>query len=343
MRRAAQQQVDNKYLQEFYGQQDEEATLKALYQAHQPLWAQKAREGDEAVKLRRLLRLAGEQEEEASVIDAQAKKRMQERKEREEQRQKEMAVEKEHSCWTLVQVELMRGDEQYRKLDALYRQALDHNTRLVDENSLLDEIVHQFQETRKQSGPLYAQLKAVLGQDTVPPIPPYDRFRTPYTGEKHKYPVFFGGKTVVATARVLPLPQTGPVTPLYGGPASAVKHVVLEPTEHRAEREKLENLESLLSQVLLEVERRRDASKSRCYYLPAWENDPHELAKLHALYQMRERKLQERITGGETELQGVVASFDSYSSRVFVQKASGAAAKLGLRTGCLKTIKFKDT
>jgi hypothetical protein len=343
MRRAAQQQVDNKYLQEFYGQQDEEATLKALYLAHQPLWAQKAREGDAAVNLRRLLSLAGEQEEEASAIDAQAKKRMQERREREEQRQKEMAVEKEHSCWTLVQVELMRGDEQYRKLDALYRQALDHNTRLVDENSLLDEIVHQFQETRKQSGPLCAQLLEISSQLPVPPIPPYDRFRTPYTGEKHKYPVFFGGKTAVATARVLPLPQTGPVTPLYGGPASAVKHVVQEPTEHRAEREKLENLESLLSQVLLEVERRRDASKSRCYYLPAWENDPHELAKLHALYQMRERKLQERITGGETELQGVVASFDSYSSRVFVQKASGAAAKWGLRTGCLKTIKFKDT
>ena len=224
-------------------------------------------------------------------------------------------------------------------LDAIYRQALDHHTRLVGENALLDEIVQQFQETRKQSGPLSAQLKAVSSKLPVPPTHPYDSFRTTYTGEKHKYPVFFGGKTTVATARVLPLPQTGPVTPLYGGPASAVKHVVKEPIEQRAEREKLENLESLLSQVLLEVERRRDASQSRCYYVPAWENDPHELAKLHAHYQIRERKLEEKITGGEAELQGVVACFDFYSSRVFVQKASGAAAKWGLRTGCLKTIK----
>ena len=124
MHRAAQQHVDDKYLQEFYGRQDEEATLKALYQTHQPLWAQKAREADAAVRLRRFLSLAGEQEEEESATDAQARQRMQGRKEREEQRQKEIAVEKERSCWTLVQVELMRGDEQYRKLDALYRQAL---------------------------------------------------------------------------------------------------------------------------------------------------------------------------------------------------------------------------
>lgn len=247
-------------------------------------------------------------------------------------------MDRERACWSHVQVELMRGDEHYRKLDAIYQQALAHHNRLADENSLLDEICQHFQDTRDNSGSLSAQLRTIMFPAPVPAIPPYDRWSSPYTGEKDKYPVIFDGKTAVTTARVLPLPLTGPVTPLYGGPASGVKHEAQEPAEDRAQREKLENLESLLSQVLLEVERRRDASHPRCYYHPQWENDPHELAKLDAIYQMREQKMVESIVRVEADLQGVVDAFDTHASRDFAQKkASGVDANWNLRTGRLTT------
>jgi len=67
-------------------------------------------------------------------------------------------------------------------------------------------------------------------------------------------------------------------------------------------------------QVLLEVERRRDASHPRCYYHPQWENDPHELAKLDAIYQMREQKMVESIVRVEADLQAQILKSALYSA-----------------------------
>jgi hypothetical protein len=33
----------------------------------------------------------------------------------------------------------------------------------------------------------------------------------------------------------------------------------------------------------------------RCFYLPEWHNDPHELAKLNAIYQQRESAIADKI------------------------------------------------
>jgi len=47
------------------------------------------------------------------------------------------------------------------------------------------------------------------------------------------------------------------VTPIYGGPSSGVEFVAQEPAAEKEERERLLNLEIALSDVLLEIERRR--------------------------------------------------------------------------------------
>jgi len=52
-------------------------------------------------------------------------------------------------------------------------------------------------------------------------------------------------------------------------------------------------------------------------------SDPHELAKLHALYQTREHVLEQHLRSIEHDLQIVVASFDETSSRSFADMSTG--------------------
>ena len=45
----------------------------------------------------------------------------------------------------------------------------------------------------------------------------------------------------------------------------------------------------------LQIERRRDDKVPRCFYLPEWQDDPHELAKLDAIYRRRESAALDQI------------------------------------------------
>jgi len=302
-RAAAQQAIDEEYFRELYfGQQ-----------------AQEEKEHGGAGRLQR----------------AQARGSVSKKKNTNQEAEMRKLVEREKGFWTEITVDLVCGDAAYMALFAKQQHELACHQALDDDNKILDEFYNSFQTARRHAPSLSKHLP-VGDYPAGLPTPDDTSWTSAYKGERPQYRAFFGEPQPQETPKILPLPAHPPLTPLYGGPKSGKKAKSRESAAEKAQRERQLNLEILLSEVLLEIERRRDASVPRCFYHAEWENDPHELAKLDAVYQQRERALVDKILAAEADLAATVSRFDDNQSELFADLSRSAGVKWELRSGVLK-------